>query len=302
MSSSVFKASELGAAIVMALLIEGGLVVLLTLAGAGTVLSSSEVPAEVIPIQITPVVEDLPALKLGGKPQKNKLPDMWSRKPRPKKRYEDKSAPAANADKAPKELPKNELAKSDETPAPEDAELAKKVDEDIVPEEEQPDPNINEEGEADGIVGGTETDPLKAFVVNQYKAKLIAWFKIGFAPRFQAQFCGIKVGVAANVAGDRTVTGFSIRSPSGNAAFDALVRSHMQSKVGRQLPPPPPKYPELGESIVQPVFQMDQKPCTNKSPVNDDSAESPGEPAPEEPTPEEPTPAEPAPEPEDLGE
>ena len=62
------------------------------------------------------------------------------------------------------------------------------------------------------------------------------------------------------MAGDRTVTGYSMQ-PSGNAAFDAKVRAHMDTKVGRQLPPPPPKYPELGENIVRPKFGGENAAC-----------------------------------------
>ncbi len=294
MSTSVFKPTEFGMALGFAVFVEGALVTLLALAGAGTALSSEAVvPPPEVPIAVTPVIEDVPLLKYGNQNQEKLLPDMW-RKPKPKKRYEDKSAASTKADKELDTIPTNELAKSDETPAPEDAELAKKVDEDIIEDEETEDPNTREEGHADGVIGGTETDALKAFVISQYKAKLIAWFEAGFRAPQGAEFCDVSVAVSANLAGDRTVTSFSL-SPSGNGSFDGKVRAHMDGKVGRQVPPPPPKYPELGERIINLRFSGENSSCKNKSsasekkPDNDSPSEAPvtGEPdeAPSEPAP-----------------
>ncbi len=298
MTTSVFSPSEVSLALGGAIVVEVALVALLMVAGAGTALSSQDVaPPPDVPIEVTPVIEDMPLLKLGSKSE-SQLPDMW-RKPTPKKRYEDKSAPSTKADKdVPEELPTNELAKSDETPAPEDAELAKKVDEDILEDPEPEDaPNLAEEGESDGVVGGTETDPLKAFVIDQYKAKLIAWFKRGFSAPQGQEYCDLFVRVSANVSADRTVMSFTM-VPSGNANFDAKVRAHMDGKVGKQLPPPPPKYPELSESIVRPKFGGENSACkkgssktpssTNEGSADDESRAPENEPpnnAPSEPSP-----------------
>lgn len=281
-------------AVGFAVVVEVALVVLLMMAGSGSALSSeTAAPPKEIPIAVTPVIEDLPLLKYGSPPKEQALPDMW-RKPKPKKRYEDKSAPSVSADKQPEALPTNQVAKSDETPAPEDAELAKKVDEDIVEEEQTDDPNLAEEGHADGVIGGTEVDALKAFVISQYKAKLISWFKQGFAAPQGAEYCDISTLVIVSVAGDRTVTSYSLQS-SGNATFDAKVRAHMDRKVGQKVPPPPPKHPELGESILKPRFSGENSACKNKSrakaPLPDDATDEPA------PTPREPEPSELAPEP-----
>lgn len=289
MSTNVFKSSDLGLAFGFAAVVEAGLVVLLMLAGSGTALSSEQARApREIPIAVTPVVEDLPLLKYGKPEREQALPDMW-RKPKPKKRYEDKSAPSVSADKNPTTLPTNEVAKRDETPAPEDAEIAKKVDEDIVEEETTDDPNPNEEGHVDGVIGGTEVDALKAFVISQYKAKLISWFKQGFVAPQGAEFCDITALVVVSVAGDRTVTSYSLQS-SGNSTFDAKVRAHMDRKVGQKVPPPPPKHPELGEKILKPRFSGENSACKNKSraktPQPDDADDStPPAPVPNEPAP-----------------
>jgi hypothetical protein len=299
MHISSFKPTEFGIAIGSALCVEAGIAVMLMLAGAGTALSSHEQPPPpVMPIQITPVIEDVPLLKLGSKRAENQLPDMW-RKPKPKPRYEDKSAASPVADKNPAALPTNEMAKSDERPAPEDAELAKKVDE-MIPDETDPvDPNLPEEGAADGIAEGTETDPLKAFVIDQYKAKLIAWFKQGFDSPDGAEYCDISALVSAHVGADRVVQSFTLTS-SGNPAFDAKVRAHLQRKVGQQLPPPPPKYPELAESTVHPRFSGENSACKDsKSKKPAKAAPSPEPDSPSEPeapqAPEAPEPARPDP-------
>lgn len=279
MTTDVFRPTEFGMAFGLALGVELGLVVLLMTAGAGTALTPKEepIPRE-IPIAVTPVIEDLPLLKLGSKVREQALPDMW-RKPTPKKRYEDKSAPSPHADKNPETLPTNELAKSRETPAPTDAELAKRVDEDIIEEEDTKAPNMREDGHEDGVVGGTETDPLKAFVIDQYKAKLIAWFKAGFNAPIGEEYCDITTLITAAMGADRTVKGFNLAQPSGNATFDAKVRAHMETKVGRQVPPPPPKYPELAESVLRPKFSGENSSCKkNKSAVKSPPpAADPGE-------------------------
>jgi hypothetical protein len=291
MSTSAFRPVEVGTAVGLAVAIEIGIGVLLAVAGSGSSLQAiDDVPPSVVPIEVTPVIEDVPLLKYGSKRNENQLPDMW-RKPKPKPRYEDKSAPAVNADKNPTTLPTNEVAKSNERPAPTDAELAKKVDE-IQPEEpleKTPDPNLPEEGDTDGVVGGTEKDPLKAFIIDQYKAKLIAWFKQGFSPLEGSDFCGITVLISAHAGADRVVQSFSIAQSSGNAAFDERVRKHLQSKVGQQLPPPPPKYPELAESTINPRFSGENAACkggSKKAPAKDSPDETPNEPSPDSPAPE----------------
>lgn len=210
-------------------------------------------PAETA-IAVQPVLDDVPLLKLGSKPQKYKLPDMW-RKPDPVKRYEDKSAPAVNADKNPEKLPENEVATGDEAPAPEDAELAKEVDEDV-PEvdENKEQPNLQEEGAADGVKEGTETDPLKAFVISQYRLKIISWFKAGFKPVSQIDCetaARLEMRITAQVGPDRSVVSYTVISASGNALHDARVTSHMDRKKGQQLPPPPPNYADILDSVVK---------------------------------------------------
>lgn len=272
MAPQTYKSSELVAAVMLASLVQAALVVLLVTAGGGRSLQAKEedVPREV-PIAVKPVIDDVPLLKLGSK-QKPRLPQMWQPKPKPKPRYEDKSAPSPLAEKKPEKLPENEVAKADEKPAPEDAELAKKVDEDI-PDDlttDEKEPEMAEEGAADGVAEGTETDPLKAFVVNQYRMKIIAWFKAGFVVPTDQLDCdtlaGLNTKVVAQVGSDRSLVGYTINGPSGNGVFDARVKSHMDRKVGGQLPPPPPKYSDILEATVHLNFSGKTNTCKSASP------------------------------------
>lgn len=278
--SSVFKPAELGAALLLAVGLEAGILIALALAGGSHSLAP-EKPEDkaLIPIQVTPVIDDLPLLKLGSK-AKAKLPDMW-RKPPPKPRYEDKSAPSPLAEKNPTALPKNEVAKSDETPPPPSAELAKKVDEPIPEEAPTQETTLPEEGDNAGVKEGTEVDPLKAFVVDQYKMKVIAWFKSGFTVPSGldcATLATLATRIAAQVGADRTVTGYTLTGPSGNEVFDARVKAHMDRKVGQQLPPPPPKYPDILDAVVLPTFSGKTSSCKDSNPSTPSPAPAPQEP------------------------
>ena len=79
----VFKAREVALAALLAFLVEGGILLIWIYAGAGSAHVNAapiEVPKE-IPINVKPVMDELPLLKLGGK-KKAKLPDMWKKQAR----------------------------------------------------------------------------------------------------------------------------------------------------------------------------------------------------------------------------
>src|SRR6185503_7079214 len=97
------------------------------------------------PISVKPVLDETPLLKLGGK-KRAKLPDMW-KKQKAVPRSEEKSAPSPQAAKTPDAIPTSPLAKADaQAPAP-DAEIAKKVDEEMKPTEAgAPEPEVAGEG------------------------------------------------------------------------------------------------------------------------------------------------------------
>ncbi len=99
--------------------------------------------------------------------------------------------------------------------------------------------------------------PLKARAVSAYQAKLRAWFDARFRPPDPPEdkaaceeLRKLGASVSVSVSGDRTVGGYSIGSPSGNAAFDERVHAMLDAARGETLPPPPPLYPDiLGQSL-----------------------------------------------------
>ena len=247
-------------------MIEAGLFALAVAAGAssGQIKPHEAPPPEPVPISVRPVLDDAPLLKLGGK-VKPMLPDMWRKQP-PVQRFEEKSAPSEKAAKTPDAIPTSALAKPDAQAPPPDAEVAKQVDQVLLDAGPDAAPTVTGEGSADGVKEGTETDPLKAHAVSQYRAKIIGWFNSRFkSPGKEEIPCEeltkLRSSVAVNVGGDRSVAGFSVGRASGNAVFDARVQSTMQGTVGAELPPPPPLYPDILGSSVSVSFQGRDDEC-----------------------------------------
>ena len=181
---SAFSTQDVLLALGGAGLVEAGLFALAVAAGSSSahIKPREEPPSEPRPISVRPVRDDAPLLKLGGK-VKPKLPDMW-KKQAPVQRFEEKSAPSPQAKKTPDAIPTSPVAKPDAgPPPPPDAEVAKQVDQVLTDAAPDKPPTVPGEGSPDGVKEGTETDPLKARAVSQYKAKLIAWFNARFSPR-----------------------------------------------------------------------------------------------------------------------
>lgn len=241
---AAFKSSEIGVATGFAFLVQGLIAGLLMFAEASKGLTPEKEPdVKEIPIAVQPVMDELPLLKQGSA-VKPKLPEMWS-KPKPRPRYEDKTAASTKAEKTLEKPVTKELQTSKkEVPPDEKAELAKKVEEQLKEEPDQkPAPKFNQEGAEDGEKEGTEVDPLKAFVLDQYRKRVTAWFQAGFSP--SPDSCEARLVVVPQLSGDGTVLSFSVSGSSGNAGFDSRVKSHMQSKVGNQIPPPPAGHPGI---------------------------------------------------------
>lgn len=250
-STRNFTQSELGLALMAAMLIEGAFFSVLIAAGAnrGKVHAAAPPVASETPIAVKPVLDDLPLLKLGGKKMRPKLPDLWKKNP-PVQRFEASSAPSPMAEKTPEAIPSSPLAHKDAgPPPPPDAAVVKQLDQVLLdagpPPKETQQPSG--EGSPEGIKGGTETDPLKARAVGQYTQIIIAWFNARFRqPEIECETLkGLSASVSATLGPDRTVTGFSVLRPSGNAQFDERVNTTMGSIVGQQIPPPPPLYPDI---------------------------------------------------------
>ena len=260
-SSASFQGFELGMAWIVGITVEVLLFGLVLWAGENeATIQKAPEPVEIaVPINVKPVLDDLPLLKLGSKKKlKPKLPDMWRKvAPTPKQTFEERSAPSEKADtQKVEDLPKSELADEQHEAPPEEAETAEHVDETMKNAEPTDTPAEPEEGAAEGVKEGTETDPLKARAVSLYQLKIAAWFNSRFRPPVDAIECSVlkklSAGVRVSVGGDRSVTGFALSSPSGNPVFDARVSSFLGGLVGQQLPPPPPLYPDILESSVFP--------------------------------------------------
>jgi hypothetical protein len=270
---SAFGLGEIVLALGVAVLVEVLFFTVLVRAGSTTQLQEQvEASPKAMPIAVKPVLDDLPLLKLGGKKVKAKLPDMW-KKQAPIKRFKARSAPSEQAVDSVDAIPTSELAVGDAAAPPPDAELALEVDESLQPEAgADAMSNLEGEGSPDGVKEGTETDPLKARWVSQYQMRILAWFNARFTPPSSGAPCEelkkMNAAVAANVGSDRTVVGYVLTRPSGNAAFDGRVRSTMDSIVGQQLPPPPPLYPDILGSTVHPVFSGRKAKCTPAAPAS----------------------------------
>jgi hypothetical protein len=263
---AAFSGRDIALACASAALIEAILFILFVAAGQSSahIKERETEPPAPVPIQVRPVLDELPLLKQGGK-VKTKLPEMWKKNP-PVQRFEEKSAPSTKAAKTPDAIPTSPLAKRDAEAPPPDAELAKQVDQVLMDATPDAAPTVEGEGSPDGVKEGTETDPLKARAVDLYRAKLVSWFNSRFKSPSAAEIpceelTKLSSGVSATVNPDRTVGGFTVTRPSGNAIFDARVQSTMQGTVGAELPPPPPLYPDILPPVITPRFTGKDSEC-----------------------------------------
>jgi hypothetical protein len=256
-----FLPSEFVLATGLAIIIESGLFILIVTATNRTHIHAQEEKAEeAMPIEVKPVLDELPLLKLGSK-KRAKLPDMWVKKP-PIKRYEATSAPTPKAPEKVDKLPDTPLTKPSAEAPPPDAAIAKKVDPTIPKTDAGPSKaKLANEGSEDGVKEGTETDPLKAFAVSQYRMKISGWFNARFKKPTEQIPCDVlkklRASASVNVSGSRTVSGYSLAKASGNEIFDARVKATLDGIVsgGAELPPPPPNYPDiLGTSLSVAFF------------------------------------------------
>jgi len=246
-----FTQTELGTAILAAMLIEGVFFAVLIAAGEsrGKIHAAPPPAASEVPIAVKPVLDEVPLLKLGGKKMRPKLPELWRKNP-PVQRFEASSAPSPMAEKTPEAIPSSPLALKDAgPPPPPDAAVVKQIDQVLLDAGPPPPetPQASGEGSPDGVKGGTETDPLKARAVGQYTQIIIAWFNARFRqPDIECETLKeLRASVSATLGPDRTVTGYTVLRPSGNAQFDERVNTTMGNIVGQQIPPPPPLYPDI---------------------------------------------------------
>jgi hypothetical protein len=256
--------TEIAIGILVALLAQvGGLLLLKTGGGTGLMADISDERARPMSVSITPVVDDLPLLKLGTQKQPGKLPDKWIA-PRAVERTVPAAFPSPHAAPVPQAIPTVGVADAGQKPPTRDAEAVKQADLTLEVHEAGPAPVSTIEGAPDGVKEGTETDPLKAHAVDLYKSTITRWFMARFAIKGKLPFDTLKTlraSVAINIGADRTVTGFTITKPSGNAAFDDEVRSSLQAVVssGAELPSPPPNYPDILKSTESLSYRCDNR-------------------------------------------
>ncbi len=248
----------------IAIAVQAATVAVLHVSGGAPLPKKLPDASQPISVAIQPVIETepLPALKLGSKPQPNRLPDM-APKPKQVPRVEAKATPSTKAEPTPQAIPTTQV--SDAGAPPPDAEVAQEVDP-TIPEVEEPGPEPvhTTEGAPDGVPHGTETDPLKAHAVSLYRSQLDAWFSSRFRIRGQIPFETLKTlraRVVVEVSGDRTVRSFRIVSPSGNEVFDGKLRESLEAirASDAELPPPPPMYPDILGQTLNLSFS-----CTNR--------------------------------------
>lgn len=256
---------DVAAALTVALGVQGAAAIALRGVQAVPHADLTDDNAKPVAVSITPMVdEDLPALKLGGKRDPTKLPDMW-RAPAPVQRHEATAQPSDKARATAEAIPSARV--SDAGAPPPDAALARAVDPMLAtPPDAAAAPNLPTEGSPDGVKDGTETDPLKAHAVSLYKARLDGWFSSRFTSvRGRIPFdelAKLRADVRVTVADDRTVAGFAIVKPSGNATFDDALRATLAGLQSShaELPPPPPLYPDILGQTLRLSFA-----CTNRS-------------------------------------
>ncbi|HSO00151.1 MAG TPA: TonB C-terminal domain-containing protein [Candidatus Nanopelagicales bacterium] len=260
-----FRPLDIAIAVLVGLGVQAGAVVAMSLADLDRPAEMPEIERPETPVRVIPVIDlEAPALKLGGKKVKYKLPDRWV-KQTPKPRVEQKAFVTPKAGKEEKDIPEPEVKVADagtEVPEP-DAEVAKEVEVEIDAAAPEEPANVEEEGHSDGVAEGTEADPLKARAVDLYLARVRSWF----SSRFRVSGSGLSgeeltkyKPSAVIVLSGGTMQSYSL-TPSGNAAFDAAARSVLEGARGQSLPPPPENYPDLGSKSIGVTFVCTETSC-----------------------------------------
>lgn len=235
-----FRRGEVLVAVLSALLVHVGAIGALRAAHLDRKAALPDIdPGAARAIRVVPTIDlDSPLLKLGGTKQ-YKLPEAWSR---PAPTPSAAPAPAARAAGFGKQVD----VYDDPKPA--------KAAEDI----------YAEEGHPMGVDGGTEKDPLKARVVDLYRARVIGWFSSRFRVRgtglSRAELAALRAPASVEVSSDLRVVGYTLGA-SGNAAFDAAARAALESSKGDRIPPPPEQYPDVLRGRISLSFVCTEDRC-----------------------------------------
>lgn len=215
--------------------------------------------AQPIAVSITPV------LKLGSKTP-NQIPSLWQRRRPVAAKSETQAAlPSPQAEKTPEAIPTAAVA--DAAIAPTAADAAPQPNLSAPEDAGNVAPVASTEGSELGAANGTETDPLKARAVDQYRAQLMSWFLAHFHIQGKVPFETLKTlhsSTTVAVTADRKVGGFTVDHASGNSTFDEEVQTTLRQiqSSGVELPAPPPMYPDILRSTLQVNFKCTvQKYC-----------------------------------------
>lgn len=103
----------------------------------------------------------------------------------------------------------------------------------------------------------------RAFVA--YRARILAWLDVHFRQPTQLpqEVLGqLSVAATVTVGDSREVLAFEVVRWSGNAAFDAAVRTALESIVGKQIPAPPPILADFPRELSV-VYQGHPPPTAN---------------------------------------
>ena len=193
-------------------------------------------------VAITPVLDEPPLPKLGGKKPVSQLPDMWKKKASATATKKEKGddhpvLPSTAADASVAAIP--DAAITEAGLSTEDASIG------LIQDAPPNDPNYDEAGSAFGSPDGSP-DVLGDFSIQQYKNDLSAWFNGHFHPPTSIpcdELKTLKATTSVTVSPDRQVIAHSVSS-SGNAEFDAEVEktlSAIQSNGDLLHAPPSPE-------------------------------------------------------------
>jgi hypothetical protein len=256
-----YRSEELIAALCIALSVPVWSTVLLSVSNLAKLGAARAIdPGAEVPIQVTPVIDmDSPALKLGGKKVRAKMPKEWL-DPEPRPTPNERTAtPSTKASDDPDAIPPPELALNDggvpleDAGAVDDAGTASS-DQDAAPSDGQGG------GSPLGVDGGTTTEVTPKHIQAAYHQRILAFLRAGFScpavPDEEKLSC--KPSASVSISGSGTVTSVSFNGCGSSAAIDAAAQASIQSKVGQSIPPPPEDYPNImpnsfGVSYVCPV-------------------------------------------------
>ncbi len=251
-----FTNLEIGLAIAGSFLIQASFVTVLTFGIDQKIEKPTFSPNE-SSVKVTPVIDlDSPMLKYGNK--KYKLPEAWIPKVKPVE--PDQSFVSTKTDPLSKPpVDSNKPLASASTPPPLDSSQTSPSATILTSSSAVP-----TDGHESGTIGGTETDPLKARAISQYRGRVVGWLTARFGVHgtglSQEELKALKVSATVQIGGDRSVLSYSIQS-SGNAAFDAAAKRALDSVVGTSIPQPPEAYPDIVKSQIQVTFVCTKGQC-----------------------------------------